>query len=84
MLSPFSPGDPIASHRVGTTIEVYAPEQLGNGESEIAVLAQTFGSLYDSIGNLGIEVMELLLAPLGKSVTSQKPNNGELPCSKCL
>lgn len=63
-LNAFSAGDLIAFHRVGETIEVLAPDPLGNGESEKAALAETYDSLYASIGNLGIESIELLLDTL--------------------
>ena len=63
-LNAFSAGDLIAFHRVGETIEVSKVDQLGNGESEKAALAETFDSLYTSINNLGIESIELLLDTL--------------------
>ncbi len=63
-LSAFSAGDLIAFHRVGETMEVFAPDQVGNGELEKAALSDRFDILFTANGDIGIEAIEVLLDAL--------------------
>lgn len=63
-LSNFSSGDLIALHRIGDVFEVVTPDQLADGELERNTLSDVYGALYDSVGELGVEPMEVLLDAL--------------------
>jgi len=60
-LSTFSAGDLIAFHRAGEEIEVFATDQIENGEAEKAALSDRFDMLFTLNGDIGIEAVEVLL-----------------------